>query len=592
MSIAPESLRRTPHTLRGQSAASIWHKSAPEAVQEAYGAGDESAGWKAWRRHLRDRKLPEGLVGVDRAIAWVLNPAEAASLPKLSQDDHLATSNALHDWLRDAVGGQFKPDYALSAVTWCRCLPQLATVLSANAWWKLLDHLLRTVAEACEDSVHAEDEPLVRQLLAGELPLTLAYLLPEIAACRELRADACLVLSAGLADLLDGEGLPHAKLFDRLPSLLACWTRCRELGSRLNRGFWSAEAEHQYCQLVQNALRLTRRDGSMTFATPSPDGSNAELLAAAVALDGDKDNRALAAIVLPGSKKDRRQDKAGWPAATIHSEWAAAAMLRPNWQPSSPRLTVLYPDSNCRIELACGRDVLCSGQWALDVNIDGVPATPTSEWTELCWISDDDVDYLELEIDLGNDVRVQRHMLLARQDRFLLLADSLLASRRAKIEYCGTLPRCPGVAFQEACETREGILVGRKPRAKILPLALPEWVSDQRNGSLSSTSAGIELRQQAEGQALFAPLFLDLDRHRLNKPLTWRQLTVAESWAVCPADVAVGYRVAIGKRQWLFYRSLNRARNRTLLGHNLSSEMLAARFLPDGEVESLIEIEG
>ena len=58
-----------------------------------------------------------------------------------------------------------------------------------------------------------------------------------------------------------------------------------------------------------------------------------------------------------------------------------------------------------------------------------------------------------------------------------------------------------------------------------------------------------------------------------------------------PADVAVGYRVAIGRQQWLVYRSLAKPANRTLLGHNLSTEMLVARFDKSGEVESLIEIE-
>jgi hypothetical protein len=66
---------------------------------------------------------------------------------------------------------------------------------------------------------------------------------------------------------------------------------------------------------------------------------------------------------------------------------------------------------------------------------------------------------------------------------------------------------------------------------------------------------------------------------------------VAEIWAKQPNDVAVGYRVAIGRRQWLVYRSLARLGNRSLLGHNISSEMLVARFHRDGEVEALIEIE-
>ena len=275
----------------------------------------------------------------------------------------------------------------------------------------------------------------------------------------------------------------------------------------------------------------------------------------------------------------------------MHSEWAATAVMRPDWSRSAPQLTVLYPGASCRVELACGKDVLWSGEWGLAVALDGTPAAPTSEWSELCWLSDKDVDYLELEIEFGEGVRVQRHLLLASEDRFLFLADAILGSRPSAIRYCGTLPLWPGVAFREACETCDGMLVGRKPRAMVLPLALPEWLADRRRGEMQQTAAGLELRQSAEGRALFAPLFFDLDRRRKTKPATWRHLTVAESWANQPNDVAVGYRVAIGRKQWLLYRSLTPPRNRTLLGHNLSTETLVARFGRNGQVEPLIEIE-
>ena len=66
---------------------------------------------------------------------------------------------------------------------------------------------------------------------------------------------------------------------------------------------------------------------------------------------------------------------------------------------------------------------------------------------------------------------------------------------------------------------------------------------------------------------------------------------MAESLAAQAADVAVGYRVALGRGQWLVYRSLARTRNRSVLGHNLATETLVARFRRDGEVESIIEIE-
>ena len=86
-------------------------------------------------------------------------------------------------------------------------------------------------------------------------------------------------------------------------------------------------------------------------------------------------------------------------------------------------------------------------------------------------------------------------------------------------------------------------------------------------------------------------MFLDLDRRRFRRRMTWRRLTVAESLRPVPADAAVGFRVAIGDRQWLIYRALATRANRTLLGHNLATESLIARFGKDGEVASIVEIE-
>ena len=66
----------------------------------------------------------------------------------------------------------------------------------------------------------------------------------------------------------------------------------------------------------------------------------------------------------------------------------------------------------------------------------------------------------------------------------------------------------------------------------------------------------------------------------MKGPLTWRQLVVAQSGAAKTAEVAVGYRVAAAKRQWLVYRSLAEQANRSVLGHNLATED-AGRPLPE-----------
>jgi hypothetical protein len=365
------------------------------------------------------------------------------------------------------------------------------------------------------------------------------------------------------------------------------------------------------------------------FSHKPAEREDAAALAAALEMVGRQADHALAAIVLSGGGgKKKRGNRAGvkLPRAAIHSEWAATAVLRPDWSRSAPCLTVLYPGASCRVELACGKDLLWSGDWGYELRVDGMSASPVSDWCNNCWVSDEDVDYLELEIELVEGFRLQRHIVMARKDRFLLLADAVLGPRRAALDYRSTLPLGPQVAFKPASKTTEGALVGRKERALVLPLALPEWRDDvsqlavsqlaaQTSGSvplLGASSAGngfakrnclfqaaahvgerreLELRQSTFGRALFAPLFFDLEPRRFDKPLTWRQLTVAELLVAQPADVAVGYRVSAGGKHWLFYRSLTPSRNRTLLGHNLSSETLIARFTRKGEVRSLIEIE-
>jgi hypothetical protein len=499
----------------------------------------------------------------------------------------------LRRWLDQWAGGPPETEYALQAVAWCRALPRLAADVSPPSWWALLRHLLAAAVDAAVISL--DERPLVHQLLCGELPLTLAYLLPEIVPCRRLAPAGRRALSLGLDELLDGKGLPHAKHLALLRPLLACWTRCRAFSDGLKRGCWTAAAQSQYRWLVRHALRLARRDGTHVFCSSSAEGWNPELFAAALHLGGNAADRRIAARVLPpqptSSVSKNDAGKANLPNPAIHSPWAAAAVLRPAWSRRGERLTVLYPQQSVRLELAHGKDVLFSGLWALDVRFHGQPAALKSEWEEVCWVSDEDLDYLELEIALGAGLRVQRHLLLARQDHFLLLADAILGDRPGVIDYRGTLPLCAGVAFRGAAETREGLLVGRKRRGLVLPLALPEWRGDVRVGELAQTAAGLELSQAAEGCRLFAPLFFDLDRRRTASPLTWRQLTVAESRTVQPQEVAVGYRVAIGKRQWLIYRSLAPKANRTLLGHNLSTDLLVARFDRSGEVEPLLEVE-
>ena len=144
---------------------------------------------------------------------------------------------------------------------------------------------------------------------------------------------------------------------------------------------------------------------------------------------------------------------------------------------------------------------------------------------------------------------------------------------------------------QHSEDSREIVLSARKKEAVAFPLSLPEWRLDSRGGELAAKPDAIELKQATSGGNLYVPLWIDFDARRHGQPFTWRQLTVAEQRDNVSKDTAVGYRVQFGKEQWLIYRSLAKVQNRTVLGHNLATEFLIARFSRDGSVKSLIELE-
>ena len=160
----------------------------------------------------------------------------------------------------------------------------------------------------------------------------------------------------------------------------------------------------------------------------------------------------------------------------------------------------------------------------------------------------------------------------------------------AQIEYTSSLPLADGITVDIEKETPDMILKGPGALARVLPLWLPEWRTGGGNGSLEVQQQSLVLRHAGQSR-LLTPLFFDLSPKRVTKPLTWRQLAVAEMRKNIPANEAAGFRVQIGRQQWLIYRSLTGSANRTLLGQNLCCELYVSRFLISGDVEPLIEIQ-
>jgi hypothetical protein len=592
----------------------FWRRTKPKLLRKGNLPTDEA--WTSYWSQRRPRPSVAELCDVTEcALMWALDVsglspqtqklldqagkvAAAKNLKKFqSGKRRQELRSTLSQWL-DGVKNWDGLDLALGCLGAAHIVGTIGGALETALGWKVIDFLVDIARHAqpwnpADDS--APEAVVVQQILAGELPLTLSYFFAEMAPLYGLRRAAVERLSEGLTELLNGQGLPHASHLSLMRPLLACWTRCRAMGDRSNKLRWSKKAQRQYEWLVQQALRWTAPDGTPLMSDKAGGEMPAGLVRAALRLGGNRED-ATAARELFGKRmigKKEFENGGETPRGSDNCEWSCLAVMRSGWSPSDSVVAVDYSTPEMRLDVWADGRRLYGGPSSAESRVDGKTLRPAGPWEELCWFKDKDVDYLEFSLALEDGARLERQILLAHRDRFLLLVDHLQNSQPAALEHHWQLPLGSGLLFCGEGETRDALLIDGQPRARLMPLALPEWRIDPRVGELSYAGGAVRLAQCAMARSLACPVFVDLRADRSALPSTWRQLTVAEALTIKPADVAVSYRMQAGDDQWVYYRSQAARGNRTFLGQNTSSECLVARFkAPSGEIVQLLEIEG
>lgn len=576
--------------------------------------------WESWTRKLKKRKRPLSIAELHKCgrtspLRWGMSTSTGEvsnsdgshaydtntyktntynivqqfyAVSRSRNGKSIDAVNQLDAWLDDSKVREPGVDFALEVLAILHALPNMAETLTAAPWWSVLDRMLDLVGES--KSISLAEDPLAYQLWRAEVPLTLAFQFPELSACKSLRKKAERRLAKSIDEALDGVGLVQAAYIELMRPLMASWTRSLKLCRTLGENPLDSDQALQLEWMVRQVLRLTRRDGTAAFTGAGSEPLSPRFLEALLENTADCDDKRIAEVILPGKKQDASQiNVAKLPSPAERSEWAEVAVLRSSWAPIREKLFVTFQDQKLQVELDCGQTIF-SGSWLPQVMVDGLPCGPDSQWQETCWFSDDDVDYLEIETDLERGVVLQRQFLLSRSDRFLFIADVVVPEQAADIDYRCDLPLVSNLDVDTFDETREMRIKDKKSLAWVVPLELPEWRSQKANGNLQRDAQSLVYTQHRHGRNLYAPLFFDLEPRRLNKPITWRQLTVAEKLEIQPRDVAAGYRVQVGRRQWLLYRSLIGAASRTILGQHLSSEFFVGRFDELGETTELVSI--
>ncbi len=481
--------------------------------------------------------------------------------------------------------------------------------LSPRLWWRLWRGALTSSLQlhANLDSAGEEQSSEDRLVVVrGELPWLAGLVFSNVQGVDVLTQAGRDFLTQRLDDKTDTDGTPHADLLDHLTYWLASLTRSVVWANAFRTDVWDDGTAERFREFVRIAAAMCRADGRMAFGKDdSP--PIVEILTQAVRVAGWKLKSPPVLFVecLNETLRKRRAEKLPTikskfkeqHAPTAQSDWAHLACLRNNWTPLADSLVLTHDTTFSRLCLnAFGRPVI-QGDWSVDIRVNDRPVELQSTWSCTCWFSDADADYVELQQNLADGVRVERQVLLSRTGHFAVLSDSVSADENARVDYEAHLPLANGIDFAADQLTREVVLEqgmgthGNPARSRVFPVALPQHRVDGTPGRFTVDDAGLTLKHAALG-GLFVPLVFDWERRRFAAFVDWQALTVTEENRILTSHSAVGYRLRIGNQQLVIYRSLNKGEvPRSVLGLHTASETVIGRFEPTGDITPILQVE-
>ncbi len=436
-----------------------------------------------------------------------------------------------------------------------------------------------------------------RLVVQGELPWQASLLFGPVQGAEAFGRAGQRVLRRDLLDRTDTDGTPQAELLANLGLWLAPLVRASAWAKSFRSLLWDEQAKDRFRDLVRISAPLCDANGRPALGNGSP-RNFVGLLTSASKLAGWKGKRPPLNLLLAlgakrvkaGKRIDLRTKKLPPPPAT-QSDWARLACLRNRWSVDADTMVVAHHREKPMIDLSVLGKPLLSGVWGIDVAIDGEPLRFEDDWTCVCWHSDRDADYLELQATFPGRLRIERQLLLSRNDHFVLLADSISGAGKATLEYTSRLPLVDAVVAESDVPTRECTLRTRRQVARAFPLSLAQDRVQSTPGGFGAADDGLELRQSAIG-GLYAPVVIDWEPSRRRTEADWRTLTVTEQRRALRRDTAAGHRLRIGNHQLLIFHSLVKSEeSRAVLGLHTFYETVVGKFDASGKVSSIVLVE-
>ncbi len=463
-----------------------------------------------------------------------------------------------------------------------------------------------------------------------ELSLVVGVLFPGLAG--SVPAKRCgEQLGRLLQKLADENGAPQALRLSDWLFWVAPFVRVKAVQRRLGLELWSTETEQRLQNLVEKLATLSLPDGRVSMSSVDPSRTRSLLPAAAqLGLFPPRSPAKRYVLETLSSRQNTQRCSAGQSQGPTspssaqarntanhqahfpswQSDSAALACLRTDWSDSAAACVVAHDRSQPELFLAVGKQPLLQGAWTVRVKVSEAELELNDSWECVCWHSDEDADYIELQQELEH-VTVERQLLLARTVGLAVLADAVKVNKPTTIEYEGLLPVPSTLTVVDSQASPELCLkAGRRKQCRVFPLFLSNFFvpqpatdnkaanthsgkADRWPSALKPNGATVTVKHAAvESRALYVPLVFVWEPALRAKPAFWRSLTVSENRRTVAPEVAVAFRLQVGNYQLVVYRSLKHYKAaRAFLGHQTRYETVIGRFDTEGEVLPLVMVE-
>lgn len=476
--------------------------------------------------------------------------------------------------------------------------PDLSDELVVRTWQAALIESLAICSDLPQPAGEV-DVPHDLLMRSAEIPLLCSLVFADVKGATAMRKQAVESVAECLDAATDSDGMPHSRVLRHLRGWLGGLTRCVIWADWTGTKFWNEDSAERFETITCAAIAMTDGDGRLAFDRASAKVSQS-MLSSAAALTQWKPKTNVGRVVRGWSEsagKDnfkRASPKKQEPPPTNQSDWAEAAYLRSHWFHAADRMVVGHHGQWPMVDLACAGVPMLVGDWQLNLNINGTRIDEQGEWFNVCWFSDSDSDYAELQWKLKDGTRIERQLFLSRKQQFAIFSDCITTENEdAAFDFASTIPLFDGVEHQANPHTREIILHSSdRQTVRVFPLALDQDRIQKAIGDLSVSDGCLRWEHRGQG-GTFSPVMLDWNPDRRSEPATWNALTVTEDRRVVAVSEASGFRIRLGDSQYVLFRSnRNTGVHRAVLGCHTTNESIIGKFsVKTGVVQPLVFVE-